>query len=323
MKKFCLLLLMLASTAALSQRTLSYQDKLGRTVSIQLPVRRAAVLQLYEFLPALHAWDRVAGVGRYAYENDLMLASRPDIAKSIPSVGSGTDINMEALMKLKPDLVITWTFKPENVKYMDEHGIKSIAVYPDSVAELYDLIHFQGEIFQREKEAANVIGQMDGVFNVIHSRVDNISHDQRKKVLWIGGRQNSVAGASGLTDNILNLVGGRNVAGGIQQRNADVSIETIIGWNPDVIFIWGNAKYEAKDILNSPQWSRVKAVRDGQVFKAPEWSTWSPRLAPVCLWMSMKLYPERYKDVNLYAVTDAFDRKVFNMAIGRAGANAF
>jgi iron complex transport system substrate-binding protein len=206
---------------------------------------------------------------------------------------------------------------------MDEHGIKSIAVYPDSVAELYDLIHFQGEIFQREKEAANVIGQMDGVFNVIHSRVDNISHDQRKKVLWIGGRQNSVAGASGLTDNILNLVGGRNVAGGIQQRNADVSIETIIGWNPDVIFIWGNAKYEAKDILNSPQWSRVKAVRDGQVFKAPEWSTWSPRLAPVCLWMSMKLYPERYKDVNLYAVTDAFDRKVFNMAIGRAGANAF
>jgi iron complex transport system substrate-binding protein len=252
-----------------------------------------------------------------------MLATRPNIRKSIPSVGSGVDINMEALMKLKPDLVITWVYKPENVKYMDEHGIKSIAVYPDSVGELYDLIRFQGKIYQRENEAANIITRMDGVFNLIHSRVDNIPHSQRKKVIWIGGRPNTVAGASGLTDNILNMVGGRNVAGGVQQRNADVSIETIIGWNPDVIFIWGNAKYSAEDILKSPQWSHVKAVREGQVFKAPEWSTWSPRLAPVCLWMSMKVYPEKYKNVNLYAVTEAFDRSVFNMSIGRAGANAF
>lgn len=126
-----------------------------------------------------------------------------------------------------------------------------------------------------------------------------------------------------MTDNLLNLVGGRNVAGGITQRNADVSIETIIGWNPDVIFIWGNAKYSARDIMSSPQWQHVKAVRNRQVYKAPEWSTWSPRLAPVSLWMAMKLYPERYQGINLYSVADSFDRKVFGVPLGTAGAGAF
>jgi iron complex transport system substrate-binding protein len=323
MKRLYLLIFIVCSIPSFSQRTLPYHDKLGRTVNISLPVRRAVMLQLYEFVPALHAWDRIAGVGRFAYDNDLVRATRPNIAKSIPSIGSGTDINVEALMKLKPDLVITWVFKPENVRYMDEHGIKAIAVYPDSIGELYDLIRFQGEIFERKKEAAHIISQMNGVFNLIHSRVDNIPHNQRKKVLWIEGRQNNVAGASGLTDNVLNLISGRNVAGGIRQRNADVSIETIIGWNPDVIFIWGNAKYSAQDIMNSPQWQHLKAVRNHQVYKAPEWSTWSPRLAPVSLWMAMKLYPERYRGVNLYAVTDRFDRNVFGVPLGKAGAGAF
>ena len=318
-----LLIVGLAVLSASAQQTIWYTDKLGRTVNISIPVRRAVNLQLYEFLPALHCWDRIAGIGRYAYENDLVLAARPNIRRSIPSVGSGTDLNIEALLRLKPDLVITWIFKPENVKYMEERGLKVIAVYPDNIDELYDVIRLQGKLFQREKEANNTIWQMDDIFRLIRSRTAAIPIDQRKKVLWIGGRQNNVAGAGSLTDNILNLVGGRNVAGGLPQRNVDVSIETIIGWNPDAIFIWGNAKYTAQDILNSPQWRRVKAVRDGQVFKAPEWSTWSPRLAPVTLWMATKLYPERYKDVNLFAITDVFDRKVFGLPLGKAGAGAF
>ena len=75
-------------------------------------MRRAVVLVSYELVPVLGVWDRVVGVARWAYDNDVVRQSNPDI-RSIPSVGSGTDVNMEALLKLKPDLVLTWTFKPE------------------------------------------------------------------------------------------------------------------------------------------------------------------------------------------------------------------
>ena len=324
-KKFLpalLFLLALTPPPRAGAQTVTYTDKLGRKVDLAFPVRRAVVLQLYEFLPALNCWDRVAGVGRYAYDNDLLLVARPDIRTRFPSVGSGTDLNMEALLRLRPDLVITWTFKPENVQFLQDRGLKVIAVYPDSVPELYDLIRLQGRMFQREAQAKNTITQMEEVFRLVQARSSSLPVERRKKVLWIGGRQNNVAGASGLTDKLLNLIGGRNVAGGIPQRNADVSIETIIGWNPEVIFIWGNAQYSARDILSSPQWQHVKAVRDGKVFKAPEWSTWSPRLAPIALWMAMKTYPERYRDINLISTTDGFYRKVFGMPLGKA-ANEF
>jgi len=58
-----------------------YKDKLDRTVSIPLPVKRAVFFQTYELIPALGIWNRVVGIGRYAYNNDLMKAAMPDIRK--------------------------------------------------------------------------------------------------------------------------------------------------------------------------------------------------------------------------------------------------
>ena len=52
---------------------------------------------------------------------------------------------MEALLKLKPDLVLTWTFKPDLVRFMEERGLKVIAIYPESLPELYDVMRLDGE----------------------------------------------------------------------------------------------------------------------------------------------------------------------------------
>src|SRR5208337_4485068 len=109
-------------------------------------------------------------------------------------------------------------------------------------------------------------------------------------------------------------IGGLNAASEIGDRNADVPLEKIIRWNPDVIFIWGSAKYKVSDILDNPQWKHINAVKIGRVFKAPEWSTWSPRLAPVALWMAMRTYPELYKDINFNDCMEKFFQNVFGIS---------
>ena len=43
--------------------SVTYKDKLGRSVTVPLPVRRAVFLISYDLVPVLGAWDRVAGVG--------------------------------------------------------------------------------------------------------------------------------------------------------------------------------------------------------------------------------------------------------------------
>ncbi len=317
-KRFTLSAAVIAAIAlclsSATAETVIVRDKLERMVSIDTPVKRAVFFQTYELIPALGIWDKVAGIGRYAYSNDLMRTLKPDIAQTIPSAGSGIDINIEALMKLKPDLVITWTSKPENISFMEARGLSVYAMYPDSLQELYDVMLFHGRIFDRKKRMSLVIGEMERIFRSIRRHVAAIPLSGRKKVLWISSRPTSVACGVGVTQDIFTMIGGVNPAAGIQQRNAEMSVEKIVAWDPDVIFIWGNAKYTAQDIFSNSQWRFIRAVKNGRVYKAPEWSTWSPRIAPIALWMAMRTYPEYFKDVNLDKVTDNFYRKTYGIS---------
>ena len=299
--------------AAASPGSVSYRDKLGRTVTVPVPVKRAVFLISYELIPVLGVWDRVAGVGRWAYDNDLIRQSKPDI-RSIPSVGSGTDVNVEALMKLAPDVVVTWTFKPELVRFMEERGLRVIAIYPESLSELYDVMRLHGRLFQREARMERAIGEMEGLFRTIRQRVVHIPEGGRKKVLYIGTKPTSVSGGIGITNEMITLIGAHNPASTLRQRNIEIPMERIIAWNPDVIVIWGNARYGPSDLTGDPQWRLLPAVRNGRVYKAPEWSTWSPRLAPFALWMAAMTYPEYFKDVDMDKVVDEFHRKVFGVS---------
>jgi len=311
------LLFITASVSEGKAETITCKDKLGRTVTVSVPVKRAVFLLTYELIPALGIWDKVVGIGRWAYDNDLMKAVRPDIKRSVPSAGTGSDLNIEALLKLKPDLVITWTYKLENTKFMEEKGLKVIAVYPESLQELYDSMKLHGKLFRKERRTDKVIMQMEKIFGTIRERVSGIPPEKRKKVLWLYGKPTTVACRKGVPNDIFGLTGGMNPAASINQREADIPMERIMAWNPDVIFIWGNATYSAEDILSSQQWRYIKAAREGRVYKAPEWSTWSPRLAPIALWMAMKTYPEYFRDVNFEKITDDFYRKVFGIPYGK------
>ncbi len=292
--------------------TVSYRDKLGRVTTVTAPVKRAVILSTYEIIPMLDAWNSVAGVGRWAYDNDLIKATKTDV-RSIPSVGTGTDINMEALFRLNPDVVITWTFRPEQVSFMEKRGLKVIAVYPDSIAEMYDVLRMHGKLFGKEKSMNASIARMESMFTMIKRRVEKVPVSGRRKALWLGTRMTNVSGGTGLSGETLEMIGAVNPAANIKQRNVDVSVEKIIEWNPDVIFIWGGAKYGADDILKNPQWRYVNAVKNRKVYKTPEWSTWSPRIAPVTLWMACRTYPEYFRDVRLDASIDEFYRKTFNI----------
>lgn len=314
---------LLAVPGCLVGEAVNYTDKLGRTVSVQAPVRRAVVFQLYEFLPALKCWEQVVAVGRGAFDKSWMLASYPGLATRVQSAGGGNDINVEGLLKFKPDLVLTWTYRPENTRFMEQKGLKAIAVYPDSFGEMFDVIRLMGRLFGRPNEARALLARMNGVLDTVKARGAHVPPNRRAKVLWLYSRQNSVGAGNSLSNDIMTAIGAVNAAGAVAERSADASIETIIGWNPDVIFIWGNAKYTAPEVLTNPQWRFVKAVRDKRVFKAPEWSTWSPCLAPIVLWMGTKTYPDLYRDVDLYAVSDRFFRDTFGIPLPKTGRNDF
>lgn len=309
-------ILIISQAAVIHAGTIAFKDKLGRKINVSLPVRRVILFETYELTAALDVWDKIAGISRYAYENDLMLALKPDIAKTIPSAGSAFDFNIETLLKSRPDLILTWSFKPESIRFMEAKGLKVITLYPENLDELYETMRLQGRLFGKEKKVELCIARMKKIFAFIDERCRRIPPNKRKKVIWLGSKQTTVWGAHGISNDLITLTGGVNPASSLMERSLDVSMERIMAWNPDVIFIWGNAKYGCADLLESPQWRHMAAIRQSRVYKAPKWGVWSPRLAIVALWMAMKTYPDRFRDVNFTKTADEFYRAVYGISYG-------
>lgn len=73
--------------------------------------------------------------------------------------------------------------------------------------------------------------------------------------------------------------------------NREISRETMVGLNPEVVVIWGSASYGVAGLLKDPKWRAVQAVKDHWVFKASRASTWSPRVVLLAWWLAHCFYP--------------------------------
>lgn len=56
--------------------------------------------------------------------------------KQIPSPGTGFVLNVESLMALKPDLVVTWDRKPDQVGFFWPRGLTVVTLYLEGLADL-------------------------------------------------------------------------------------------------------------------------------------------------------------------------------------------
>ena len=243
--------LLLLVTGIAEAETMTYTDKLGRAVTLNVPLNRVVVFQTYELIPALEIWDKVVGLGREAYDSDLMRATKPDLSNTVPAVGTGADVNIEVLLKLKPDAVITWAFKPDSVKFMEERGLKVICVSPESLPELYQVMRLYGQLFGKAKRVDVCVAHMEEVFSLVKKHVSDIPSHGRRKVLWLTGKPTTVTCGLGVTSDLIRMIGGINPASSILQTSANVSMEQIVSWDPDIIFIWGYAGYRQRALLRA------------------------------------------------------------------------
>ncbi len=307
-------LILIAGIANASSINLT--DKLNRKISINTPVNRAVIVITYELIPALNLWNQVVGVSRWAEEEcglyKALISDKPSYVR--PKIGTGTDINVESIVKLNPDIVITWTYNPEVIYFLEKKGLNVIGIYPESLKELYDVIRLHGKIFGKERRVREVFFEMDKILKLITDRVKKIPAEKRKKVLHLVHTPTRVSGGIGITNEIIKITGAINAAERINNNYIDISMEKIFQWNPDVIFIWGNAGYNESWLYNNSQWNQIRAVKNREVYKLPKWSTWSPRVAPIALYMAMKIYPEVFKDINFEEIVDNFYKKVFGIS---------
>lgn len=155
-----------AVRAPVGSDTVEVIDDVGRLVRLAHPARRVVSLLPAgtETLFELGAGDRV--VGRTRYDVDPRAAA-------LPSVGGGLDPSIEALLALRPDLVLAFeTASTSKVRTrLEALGIPVYAIQTQDTADIYRNIHTLGHLVDRDAAADSLATRIRAVLDSVRASV--------------------------------------------------------------------------------------------------------------------------------------------------------
>jgi len=216
---------------------------------------------LTEIVFALGKGDLLVGVTKFC--------DYPPAAKKIRKIGGLLDVNMEALLALAPQLILTYPEHYAKVKFLQSRTVV-LMVQHQTLADLFASILAVGNALHAEHRAQTLVSAMQNELNSIAARTAG-----RKKIrtLIIAGRNADelknmyIIGKNDFLNGLLEIAGGVNAyQGAINYPN--ISMETVIFLNPDVI-LEISAYYEGiRDEKIFAMWrpfQMLPAVRNRQI----------------------------------------------------------
>lgn len=270
-------------------------DGLGRKVRATLPARRVVTLgpSNTEALFAIGAGGQVVGRDN---PSDF-----PAGAQSLKAVGSGPALDLEAIVALKPDLVlVAQIYGPEQIRTLEGLEVTVFLVRnPTSFAELYTTLQTLGGLTGREAEARELAASLSRRVDAVLTRLRQAT--TRPVVYYeldsTDPMQPWTAGPGTFLHLLIELSGGRNFAESLDQPFPRLSAETILRGNPDVIVL-GDARYgvTAATVRGRAGWANLTAVKRGTIYPFDDnlASRPGPRLVDGLETLARLLHPELF-----------------------------
>jgi iron complex transport system substrate-binding protein len=230
------------------------------------PVRIVSLApSITEILFALGLGDNIAGVTTFC--------DYPEEAKKKPKIGGMSNPSLEAVVSLKPDIVVMTT--DGNPKEFEERlismKIKTYVFTARRFAELSRGIRGLGDALGVKERADKLAREIEAGINAFKTKKTALSNSKsaiRKKVLFIVWPEPLiVAGPGTVIDDAITLLGDENIASGAVTAYPKYSIEEVISQSPEVIIIGKGSGMDmvavSRGILK--RMSSVSAVRTGAV----------------------------------------------------------
>ncbi len=245
----------------------------------------------YQGLPNIGGWY---GTQDGSYEE--FIASEPDIV--IESIDEGGDGDLSTV----------------NERQTKFGKIPVVAVNDTTSVEKVDTsITFIGEVIGAQDNAKKLTDFNDKYLDIVHKKSPQIT--DKKNVYYAEGNDGLKTNPSGsVHGQLIDLVGGKNVADSLSQGNTtsgvQVSIEQVISWNPDVI-ITTDPDFYAK-VYNDSNWAGINAVKNHEVYLSPQSPfKWFDRPVGANMiigvpWTAKVIYPDQYSDIDMLSATKEF-----------------
>jgi iron complex transport system substrate-binding protein len=239
-----------------------FTDALGRIVAISYPPKRIVSLvpDITETLFALGLTNEIVGVTRFS--------DFPAAAKEKPEVGPYVDINVEAIINLRPDLILgTGDGNPlRQVKRLERMGFPVYLVYPRNFEEILTTIERIGEIVGKESDGKRIVREMRLRLEHVFQRV--AGRGKPKVFLQIGRGPMVTVAEGSFAHHLISLAGGENIAKDAPIPYPSYTLEEVILEAPEVIIISSMyVRSNPAHWLNEwKKWKVLPAVRNNRLY---------------------------------------------------------
>jgi len=225
-----------------------------RGVAVVLPASPQRIVSLLpsltETVCELGQCQRLVGVDRYS--------NHPASVRALPKTGGGIDPNIEAIVALRPDLVLAAT-SSRGVPRLESFGLKVLALEPRTSVDAQRVMGLLGRVLE-VPDAQRVWNAIDaGVMAAAQSLPPRA---RPLRVYYEVSNGGYAAGPQSFIGELMGRLGLHNVVGPELGPFPRINPEFVVRANPDLIMI-GQRNVHGLD--QRPGWSGLRALREQRV----------------------------------------------------------
>lgn len=237
---------------AMAAHAIVVTDERGVSVDLPKSPQRIVTLlpSLTESVCTLGACDRLVGVDRYS--------NWPAPVRALPQVGGGIDPNVEAVVALKPDVVLL--AKSSRVtERLEALGVKVVVLEPKNHGDVRRVLDTLGRILGTG-DAQRVWRTIDAsVSAAAQSLPESVKHT---RVYFEVNNGPYAAGESSFIGETLARLGVKNIVPASLGPFPKLNPEFVVRADPDLIMV---GERSGQGMEQRPGWSHIKAVRNGRI----------------------------------------------------------
>ncbi len=221
--------------------------------SSAIPQRVVSLLpSLTESVCALGQCQRLVGVDRYS--------NYPATVKRLPQLGGGLDPNIEAIVALRPDVVLMASSSKAHLR-LRQLGLRVLLLEPKNQADVRQSLHVLGGLFQLSPEqgAVKVWRQIE---HGVQAAAKAMPPAAKAHTVYFEAGAPYAAGEASFVGELLQSLGVRNIVPASMGPFPALNPEFVVQANPSVIML---SSTELKSLSARPGWQAIRAIREQRV----------------------------------------------------------
>ena len=253
--------LLAAAIAIHANAAITVLDDDGKQVTLQKPALRVIAM-------APHATELVyAAGGAEKIIAAVDYSDYPEAAKLLPRIGSNRQIDMERVAALRPDLIIVWMHgnSERQIEQIRALGIPMFHSEPKKLDEIPGSLNRIGKLMGTEKVADAAAADLRRQLAALAARYAGRPPVRMFYQVW--DKPLYTLNGGHIVSDAIRLCGGVNIYAGMKVTAPVVSVESVLGEDPEAIFGGGGRSREDGGVAIWKAYSGLTAARRDNLFR--------------------------------------------------------